>query len=78
MELSKGSTSLLGFITRGAQALMSLPSSLRLDESVQEFFEDLSPSGVQARMDGIIFQGLGEHQDGQAFIKLIKDYLSSF
>nr|ATB19565.1 putative SPPA1 [Thuja plicata] len=78
VELSKGSTSLLDFITGGAQALMSFPSSLRLDQSVQEFFEDLSPSGVQARMDGIIFQGLGEHQDGQAFIKLIKDYLSSF
>ncbi|GLJ43346.1 hypothetical protein SUGI_0900370 [Cryptomeria japonica] len=78
VELSRGSTSLLEFITGGAQALMGLPSSLRLDESIQEFFEDLSPSGVQARMEGIIFQGLGEHQDGQAFIKLIKDYLSSF
>nr|ATB19563.1 putative SPPA1 [Juniperus scopulorum] len=81
VELSKDSRSLLdilGLITGGARALMSLPSSLGLDESVQEFFEDLSPPGVQARMDGIIFQGLGEHQDGQAFINLIKDYLSSF
>nr|ATB19551.1 putative SPPA1 [Cupressus duclouxiana] len=81
VELSKGSRSLLdilGLITGGARALISFKSSLGLDESVQEFFEDLSPPGVQARMDGIIFQGLGEHQDGQAFIKLIKDYLSSF
>uniref|UniRef100_A0A0D6R6D8 Peptidase S49 domain-containing protein n=1 Tax=Araucaria cunninghamii TaxID=56994 RepID=A0A0D6R6D8_ARACU len=77
VELSRGSPSLLEFISGGADALASILSLIRLDESVKDLFEEFSPSGVQARMDGIICQLLGEHRDGQVFLKLIKDYLSS-
>lgn len=78
VELSRSSPSLPELISSGARAIFGLPSLLSLDERLKELSQELSPSGVQARMDGIILQGLGEYQDGQVFLKIIKDYLSSF
>lgn len=78
VELSRSSPSLPELISGGARAIFGLPSLLSLDERLKELFQELSPSGVQARMDSIILQGLGEYQDGQVFLKIIKDYLSSF
>lgn len=78
VELSRSSPSLPELISGGARAIFGLPSLLSLDERFKEFFQELSPSGVQARMDSIILQGLEEYQDGQVFLKIIKDYLSSF
>lgn len=78
VELSRSSPSLPELISGGARARFGLPSFLNLDESLKEFFQEFIPSGVQARMDSIILEGLGECQDGQVFLKMIKDYLSSF
>lgn len=78
VELSRSSPSLPELISGGANAIVGLPSFLSLDERLKELLQELSPSGVQARMDSIILQGLEECQDGQVFLKMIKDYLSSF
>eukprot|EP01018_Ginkgo_biloba_P039788 Gb_05224 [translate_table: standard] len=78
VELSRSSSSLPDIISGGVRALIGLPSFRGMDGSLKELLDELSPSGVQARMDNIIFQGLGEYQDGQMLFKLIKDYLSSF
>lgn len=78
VELSRSSPSLPELISNGAHAIFGLPLFLSLDERLKELFQELSPSGVQARMDSIILQGLEEYQDGQVFLKMIKDYLSSF
>lgn len=73
VEVSKPSPSL-------PEILSSIGSSLfGVDRTVKELLQDLTSSdGVQARMDGILFEKLGNSPDGSQIFQLIKDCLRSF
>jgi protease-4 len=48
------------------------------ERTLKELLQDLAFSkGVQARMDGILFQGLEEASYDNPILTLIKDYLGS-
>ncbi|ERN05826.1 serine protease SPPA, chloroplastic [Amborella trichopoda] len=54
-------------------------SFLGLDGSMKDLWHELSSSeGVQARMDGIILEGIESSPLEDSILSLIKDYLSSF
>ena len=61
------------------EILRALGSSLvGVDRTLKELLQDLTFSdGVQARMDGIMFQQLEEHPNANSILALMKDYLSS-
>lgn len=72
MELSRPTSSL-------PMVLSGLGNSLiGVDATLKELLEDLTFSdGVQARMDGIMFQKLEGDPSVNPILALIKDYLSS-
>ncbi|PSR95743.1 Serine protease [Actinidia chinensis var. chinensis] len=72
VELSRPSPSL-------PEILSGIGSSLvGVDTTLKELLGDLiSSEGIQARMDGIMFQKLEGSSYGNPFLNLIKDYLSS-
>lgn len=72
MELSRPTSSL-------PKILSSLGNSLvGVDATLKELLEDLTFSdGVQARMDGIMFQKLEGDPSANPILALIKDYLGS-
>lgn len=61
------------------EILSGLGNSLvGVDETLKELLEDLTFSdGVQARMDGIMFQKLEGNPSANPILALMKDYLSS-
>lgn len=73
MEVSKSSPSL-------PEVLSGIGGTLAgVDRSAKELLQELSSyEGVQARMDGIIIEGLEGVPYGNSFFSLIKDYLNSF
>jgi protease IV len=72
VELSKPSPSLQAVLTGIGNSLIGI------DKAAKQVLNDVSAiSGVQARMDGIIFEGLGEATDVERILALIKDYLSA-
>lgn len=72
VELSRPSPTL-------PEILSGIGSSLvGVDKTLRDLLQDLTFSdGVQARMDGIMFQGLEDASFGDPIVTLIKDYLSS-
>lgn len=72
VELSRPSSTL-------PELLSGIGSSIvGVDQTLRELLQGLaSADGVQARMDGIMFQGSENTSHGNAFMSLIKDYLSS-
>lgn len=72
VELSRPSPTL-------PEILSGIGSSLvGVDKTLRDLLQDLTFSdGVQARMDGIMFQGLEDASYGDPIVTLIKDYLSS-
>ncbi|KAH9778359.1 serine protease SPPA [Citrus sinensis] len=72
VEMSKPSPTL-------PEILSSVGNSIAgVDRTLKELLQDLTFSdGVQARMDGILFQRLEEVACGNPILTLIKDYLSS-
>ncbi|CAI9786766.1 unnamed protein product [Fraxinus pennsylvanica] len=73
VELSRPSSSL-------PEVLSGLGNSIvEADTVVKELLEDMaSLSGIQARMDGIVFEKLEGASYANVIFKLIKDYLRSF
>lgn len=73
VEVSKPSPSL-------PEILIGIGNSLfGLDQTVKGVLQDLASSnGVQARVDGILFESLENASDDNPIFRLIKDYLSSF
>ncbi|WOL19897.1 hypothetical protein Cni_G28699 [Canna indica] len=73
VELSKSSPTL-------PQLLSGIGSSLLgLDKTVREaFLGSNSLSGIQARMDGILFESVGNASDDNPIFALIKDILHSY
>lgn len=72
VELSKTSPSLPELLTGIGSTLVGV------DRTLKELVQDLTSSeGVQARMDGIIFERMEEASYGNPVINLIKDYLGS-
>lgn len=72
VELSKPSPSLQAVLTGIGSSLIGI------DRVTKQVLNDVSAiSGVQARMDSIIFEGLGEATDVERILALIKDYLST-
>lgn len=61
------------------EILSSVGNSIAgVDRTLKELLQDLTFSdGVQARMDGILFQRLEGVACGNPILTLIKDYLSS-
>lgn len=73
VEVSKPSPSLPEILTSIGSFLFGL------DRTVKGVLQDLTSSnGVQARMDGILFERLENASDDNQIFTLIKDYLSSF
>ncbi|KAL8124024.1 hypothetical protein AgCh_011869 [Apium graveolens] len=72
VELSRPSSTL-------PELLSGIGSSIvGVDQTLRELLQGLAlADGVQARMDGIMFQGSENASYGNAFMTLIKDYLSS-
>ncbi|TKY73263.1 Serine protease SPPA [Spatholobus suberectus] len=72
VEISRPSPSL-------PEILLGIGNSLvGADRTVKELLQGLTfPEGVQARMDGIMFQTLEEYPFGNPILSIIKDYLSS-
>jgi protease-4 len=72
VELSRPSPSL-------PEILRGLGNSLvGVDQTLKELLHDLTFSdGVQARMDGIMFQKLEGYPSANPILTLMKDYLSS-
>lgn len=72
VELSRPSPTL-------PEILSGIGSSLvGVDRTLKELLQDMTFSnGVQARMDGILFQKLEEASDSNPIFTLVKDYLSS-
>ncbi|KAK1384166.1 serine protease SPPA, chloroplastic-like, partial [Heracleum sosnowskyi] len=72
VELSRPSSTL-------PELLGGIGSSIvGVDQTLRELLQGLaSADGVQARMDGIMFQGSENASYGNTFMSLIKDYLSS-
>lgn len=72
VEMSKPSPSL-------PEILSDIGSSMvGVDRTLKGLLEDLTSSnGIQARMDGIMFQQLEGASFASPFLNLIKDYLSS-
>ncbi|KAK7411295.1 hypothetical protein VNO78_02728 [Psophocarpus tetragonolobus] len=72
VEISRPSPSL-------PELLLGIGSSLvGADRTVKELLQCLTFSdGVQARMDGIMFQALEDYPFGNPILSIIKDYLSS-
>lgn len=68
-------------LTRSGPTLPEILGSLGMvgvDETIKELLQDLTFSdGVQARMDGIMFQKLEGYTHPNPILALIKDYLSS-
>jgi protease IV len=72
VELSKPSPSLQAVLTGIGSSLIGI------DRAAKQVLNDVSAiSGIQARMDGIIFEGLGEATDVERMLAFIKDYLSA-
>nr|CAD1826660.1 unnamed protein product [Ananas comosus var. bracteatus] len=72
VEISKPSPSLPGLLIGVGSSLLGV------DRAVKEVLQDLAPSsGVQARMDGILFERLEGASDDDQILTLLKDYLSS-
>ncbi|KAJ6848117.1 serine protease SPPA, chloroplastic [Iris pallida] len=72
VEMSKPSPSLPEILTGIGSSLFGV------QRTVQELLQDLtSSSGVQARMDGILFERLENSSDTKMIFQLIKDYLGS-
>lgn len=72
VEMSKPSPSLQGLLTGIGSSLIGL------DRAAKQVLNDVSAiSGVQARMDSITFEGLGEATDVEQILALVKDYLSA-
>ena len=72
VEISRASPSL-------PEILLGVGSSLVVaDRTVKELLQGLTFSyGVQARMDGILFQTLEEYPFGNPILSIIKDIISS-
>lgn len=72
VELSRPSSTL-------PELLSGIGSSIvGVDQTLRELLQGLAlADGVQARMDGIMFQGSENASYGNAFMTLIKDYLTS-
>ncbi|KAK7354355.1 hypothetical protein VNO80_19815 [Phaseolus coccineus] len=72
VEISRSSPSL-------PEILLGVGSSLvGADRMVKELLQGMTFSdGVQARMDGIMFQTLEEYPSGNPILSIIKDYLNS-
>uniref|UniRef100_A0A1D1Z4I2 Protease 4 n=1 Tax=Anthurium amnicola TaxID=1678845 RepID=A0A1D1Z4I2_9ARAE len=71
IEMSKPSLSL-------PEILIGLGETLfGLEETVKEVLHELTSSGVQARVDGILFERMGHSSLGTPVLGLIKDCLSS-
>ncbi|XP_078159412.1 signal peptide peptidase [Carex rostrata] len=72
VEMSKPSPSLQGLLTGIGSSLIGI------DRAAKQVLNDVSAiSGVQARMDSITFEGLGEATDVEQILALVKDYLSA-
>lgn len=72
MELSRPSLSL-------PEILSGIGSSLvGVNETLRKLRQELTVcNGVEARMDGIMFERLGEASNGNRIVTMLKDYLSS-
>ncbi|KAJ4763900.1 hypothetical protein LUZ62_074275 [Rhynchospora pubera] len=72
VELSKPNPSLQDVLTGIGSSLIGI------DKAAKQVLSDVSAiSGVQARMDNILFEGLGEATDEEQILTLIKNFLSS-
>lgn len=72
MEISKPSPTLPEILSGIGSTLVGV------DATIKEMLQDLTfGEGVQARMDGIMFQRLEGASLANPFFTLIKDYLSS-
>ncbi|CAA3003087.1 serine protease SPPA, chloroplastic-like, partial [Olea europaea subsp. europaea] len=73
VELSRPSSSLFGLLSGLGNSIVEA------DTAVKELVEVMaSSSGIQARMDGIVFEKLEGASYAGVVFKLIKDYLRSF
>lgn len=73
VELSKSSPSIPQILTNLGTLIVGA------DTAVKELLEQLTASkGVQARMDGIIFERSNNSPLSSSILRLLKDYLSSF
>lgn len=72
MELSRPSLSL-------PEILSGIGSSvIGVDETLRKLQQDLTACDrVEAKMDEIVFERLGEASDGKRILNILKDYLSS-
>ncbi|XP_019451904.1 PREDICTED: serine protease SPPA, chloroplastic-like [Lupinus angustifolius] len=72
VELSRPNLSIPEFISGVGNSLVGV------DRTIKELLEDFTLSnGVQARMDGIVFQKLEGHPGCNPILALVKDYLTS-
>ncbi|XP_034672981.1 serine protease SPPA, chloroplastic [Vitis riparia] len=72
VELSRPSPTVSEILTGIGSSIVGV------DRTLKELLQDLTFSnGVQARMDGILFQKLEEASDSNPIFTLVKDYLSS-
>ncbi|KAJ9677163.1 hypothetical protein PVL29_022255 [Vitis rotundifolia] len=72
VELSRPSPTVSEILTGIGSSIVGVERTLK------ELLQDLTFSnGVQARMDGILFQKLEEASDSNPIFTLVKDYLSS-
>ncbi|CAA7396005.1 unnamed protein product [Spirodela intermedia] len=71
VEVSRRSPSLPEIVTGFGQSLFGL------EKTVKEVLQELGSSGVQARVDGILFERLEDSSEGSPIIGLIKDCISS-
>lgn len=71
MELSRPSWSLPEILSGIGNSVIGV------DETLRKLQQDLTVSdGVEARMDGIMFERLGEASNGNRIVTMLKDYLS--
>ncbi|XP_074372491.1 serine protease SPPA, chloroplastic-like isoform X3 [Apium graveolens] len=72
VELSRPSLSLPDILSGIGSSVIGV------DETLRELQQDLTVcDGVEARMDGIMFERLGEASNGNRIVTMLKDYLSS-
>ena len=71
MEVTRRSPSLPELVTSFGQTLFGLESTMK------GVLQELGSSGVQARVDGILFERLGDSSNMPPIIGLIKDCISS-
>ncbi|CAA6659671.1 unnamed protein product [Spirodela intermedia] len=71
VEVSRRSPSLPEIVAGFGQSLFGL------EKTVKEVLQELGSSGVQARVDGILFERLEDSSEGSPIIGLIKDCISS-